>query len=333
MLLPLEASLGFETDIDLFEGDTAPVCEMSQLTPAEQFQLRQDLAVKYVKETAERLQAAFKLVRRSRFKASLKYQESARKEKQISFKIGDAVYLKEPAVANLQGKMRTSLFLDVDHSIPQKWKFLWSGPHPVSATHQNPTRYTIFHSDHKCDRDVHISDLRKHTPFSTELFDTSCPTVCEPYQPPPEGFTLWSTSSGVATPNVGDICIVRLLQYHPEDICVLKLLADGTFQWYSNPRSSPQVNRQVRNTQSFDLFKQTYFLPGWELDATRTAEIEYRELKPDETQIPFVANHADIIPFIFLWGVQFQSNHNFSRSTLAWIEQECKRQDEAIKAL
>jgi hypothetical protein len=134
------------------------------------------------------------------------------------------------------------------------------------------------------------------------LFDTSCPTVCEPYQPPPEGFTLWSTSSGVATPTVGDICIVRLLQYQPEDICVLKLLADGTFQWYSNPRSSPQVNRQVRNTQSFDLFKQTYFLPGWELDATRTAEVEYRELKPDETQIPFVANHADIIPFVFLWG-------------------------------
>jgi len=333
MLLPLESSLGFETDIDLFEGDTTPACEISQLTSSEQSQLKQDLAVKYVNETAERLQAAFKLVRRSRFKASLKYQENARKDKQVSFKVGDAVYLKEPAAVNLQGKMRTSLFLDVDHHIPQKWKFLWSGPHPVSATHRNPTRYTIFHSDHKCDRDVHISDLRKHTPFSTELFDTSCPTVCEPYQPPPEGFTLWSTSSGVATPKVGDVCIVRLLQYQPEDICVLKLLADGTFQWYSNPRSSPQVNRQVRNTQSFDLFKQTYFLPGWELDATRTAEVEYRELKPDETQIPFVANHADIIPFIFLWGVQFQNNHNFNRATLAWIEQECKRQDEAVGTL
>ena len=114
---------------------------------------------------------------------------------------------------------------------------------------------------------------------------------------------------------------------------MLKLLTDGTFQWYSNPRSNPQVNRQVRNTQSFDLFKQTYFLPGWELDATRTAEVEYRDLKPGEIQIPFVAKHADIIPFVFLWGIQFQNNHNFNRATLSLIEQECKRQDEAFGKL
>jgi hypothetical protein len=47
-------------------------------------------------------------------------------------------------------------------------------------------------------------------------------------------------------------------------------------------------------------------------------------------KVPFVTDREAVLPCIFLWGVQLTKNGTFKVRTLAWIEQECKRQDEML---
>jgi exonuclease III len=325
MVLPLEASLGIEEDIDIFEGDAGnpEKIKTTDLPEEVKRQIEFTNTVNYVNDMARTLQAAFKLVRRSRFVRTLKNQEASRKPFKISFQVGDTVYLKEPSASSLQGKMRTSVLYP--DTVPQKWKFLWSGPHVISAIHKNPNKYTLIDSGSSKERLAHVSDLRKHIPFSNTVFDTSCPTRCESYSPTPEGFTLWSTEDGKAAPKVGDICLARIREFAPEDICVLELLGNGVFQWYSNPLSRPQANKRVRNLTSFELFKRTCFLPGWDRDEN---SVDYLKLEKGEMRNPFTVPAEDVLPYIFIWGLKIQNNGNFKADTLMWIEQECQRQDE-----
>ena len=338
MLLPLEASLSLEKDVDLFAGDVTVDLDMGSMSATEKNAELKRRTFEFVDVTAQRLQAAFKLVRRSRFIASLKHQAKARKSLRIYFNVGDPVYYKRSCVANLRGKMRTSTFLGNVKEIPYKWNFVWSGPHVVCKLDKNPNKIVLWDAEEKCERVAHISDLRKHTPFSKDLFDTSCPTSGEPYTDAPEGLTVWSSENGVAYPKPGDICIARLLQYSPEDICVLKCLDNGTFQWFSNPISNSILHRKVKKFTSFELFQKTWFLPGFETDETLESYVEYREPRKGEKCAPFVAQGGEIIPNIFLWGVQFLKKNEdppgtignfgtFKNNTLAWIEQEILRQN------
>jgi hypothetical protein len=330
MILPLEASLGLEEEVDLFKGDKGekPFDE-SQCTDSELALIRKQRTFDFVDITSQRLQAAFKLVRRARFKATLKHQEASRKEYQIKFQIGDPVYLKEINSANLHGAMRTSQHQGNIKDTPWKWQFKFSGPHVIAASSKDPNKYTIWHAVNRKEQLAHISDLRLHTPFSKNLFDTSCPTLSEPYTEAPEGLTTWSTVDGIATPKPGDICLARFREFEPEDICVVRMLSNGRFQWYSNPLNNPTVTRAVIGRTSFDNFRRTCFLPGWEIP-TSTTHVQYcavEDLQKKE-RTPFTEEHEKIIPLIFLWGVTLTKNGTFRANTLSWIEQECKRQDE-----
>ena len=180
---------------------------------------------------------------------------------------------------------------------------------------------------------VHVSDLRKHLAFSNSLFSTSTPTLCEPYSPAPEGLTPWSTEDGVAAPIPGDICVARCREFGLEDICVVRMLDSGHFQWYSNPLNNPIITKDVRGRTSFDNFRRTCFLPGWEIPNSST-DVRYCDaahiLAIEGEKMPFVTEREAILPYIFLWGVQLTKNGTFKVRTLAWIEQECRRQDEML---
>ena len=333
MILPLEASLGLEEERDLFEGQAAkPPVDESVMTDAEVTESRRQRTFEYADITAQRLQAAFKLVRRSRFNATLKRQEKARKDFTIVFKIGDPVYLKERNAANMHGAMRTSQYLGTVQGTPSKLMFLWTGPHVISSVSRNPSKYGVWHSTDRKECFAHISDLRKHVAFSNSLFSTSTPTLCEPYSPAPEGFTTWSTDDGVAAPVPGDICVARCREFGLEDICVVQMLENGRFQWFSNPLNNPIVTKDVRGRTSFDNFRRTCFLPGWEIRNSPT-DVRYCDaaniLTIEGEKVPFITDSA-IIPCIFLWGVQLTKNGTFKMKTLAWIEQECTRQDEML---
>ena len=119
---------------------------------------------------------------------------------------------------------------------------------------------------------------------------------------------------------------------------MLKCLDNGTFQWFSNPISNSILHRKVKKFTSFELFQKTWFLPGFETDETLESYVEYREPRKGEKCAPFVAQGDEIIPNIFLWGVQFLKKNEdppgtsgnfgtFKNNTLAWIEQEILRQN------
>jgi hypothetical protein len=330
MILPLEASLGLEEERDLFEGKAVKPPDESVMTDAEVTESRRQRVFDYADITAQRLQAAFKLVRRSRFNATLKRQEKARKDFTIIFKVGDPVYLKERNAANMHGTMRTSQYLGTVQGTPSKLMFLWTGPHVISSVSRNPSKYGVWHSTDRKECFAHVSDLRKHVAFSNSLFSTSTPTLCEPYSPAPEGFTPWSTDDGVAAPVPGDVCVARCREFGLEDICVVQMLENGRFQWFSNPLNNPTVTKDVRGRTSFDNFRRTCFLPGWEIRESPT-DVRYCDaadiLAIEGEKVPFITDRA-IVPCIFLWGVQLTKNGTFKVKTLAWIEQECKRQDE-----
>ena len=112
---------------------------------------------------------------------------------------------------------------------------------------------------------------------------------------------------------------------------MLEVLEGGLCQWYSNPLSNLNVNAAVKGRTYFDNFRRTCFLPGWEVPRSLT-EVRYcdaaqiQKLGPE--QIPFTVDMKDIRPYIFLWKVKLTKNGTFQIRTLAWIEQECRRQDE-----
>ena len=52
----------------------------------------------------------------------------------------------------------------------------------------------------------------------------------------------WFTDDGVAAPVPGDICVARCREFGLEDICMVKVLENGQFQWHSNlnPLNNPR---------------------------------------------------------------------------------------------
>ena len=110
-------------------------------------------------------------------------------------------------------------------------------------------------------RYAHMSDLRLHHPFSAEVFDTAVSSSYAPphKDPPPEGFC--SDFPGPdSTLKIGQLCVVYVPSFAPEDLCIIRYLGNDQYQWFSNwSRHSPGRTKR----SSIETFARTAWLPGW----------------------------------------------------------------------
>ena len=95
----------------------------------------------------------------------------------------------------------------------------------------------------------------------------------------------------------GDICVARCREFGLEDICVIKMLENGRFQWYSNPLNNPTVTKDVRGRTSFDNFRRTCFLPGWEIRDSST-DVRYYDT------VDILAIEGEKVPFVTVQTVR-----------------------------
>ena len=95
----------------------------------------------------------------------------------------------------------------------------------------------------------------------------------------------------------GDICVARCREFGLEDICVIKMLENGRFQWYSNPLNTPTVTEDVRGRTSFDNFRRTCFLPGWEIRDSPT-DVRYCDA------VDILAIEGEKVPFVTVQTVR-----------------------------
>ena len=308
MRLPLEVTWGTADEQSLFDPPPASV------------------ARSYADTLVARLQAAFAMVRRAQLLvAGLNRDRVQRPESAVKFQVGDPVYFKEKTPTHrADGAMRSGY--QGSDSVPQKWLFVWTGPHIVVKT--EIAACTIYHSQRKANVRVHLSDLRLHHPFSDEIFDTAVSSSYVPphKDPPPEGFTT-DFPGPHALPQEGQLCVVRLPNFAPEDLCILKYLGRNKYQWYSN-YSRHAVNRAKRS--NIEIFATTAWLPGWVTAFDN--KIVYSHRRPAATCLPFTAEAKELTSGTFIvWGFELYSSNRVRESLVKWIKERLEA--EAKEAL
>ena len=302
MRLPLEVTWGTVDGGSLF--DPPPVAAVQN----------------YAEALVARLQAAFKMVRRAQLLVSgLNRDRVQMSDSAVKFQVGDPVYLKEHSPTHrADGAMRSGHQSVI--GVPRKWLFVWTGPHIVLKT--DVASCTIYHSQRRQEVRAHVSDLRLHHPFSAEVFDTAVTSSYTPphTDPPPEGFCA-DFPSPDATLKPGQLCVVYIPSFAPEDLCILRYMGNDQYQWYSNwSRHDPARPRR----SSIEIFARTAWLPGWVTYFDNKVVYSYR--RPSHNCGIFTAEARELTAVNFIvWGFELNTSNRVKAPLVEWIADRIKK--------
>ena len=265
----------------------------------------QNSAQEYIATFTKRLEDAFMRVRRAQRLAAQRNKDLVRDKRfEVTFKVGDPVFMQEDnSASRTLGHLRTEVRPADETLVPRKWTFRWSGPHVITRFITD-NAYEIFHTGQRKTVRVHVDRLRLHHPFSDKVFDTSAKN---------EKVKATFAPTDPRTPKIDDICVFHVPLFKPEDICVAKLLSDGSYQWYSSWGAGREKNAGL---SSIELFEKTQWLPGWV--CLKDNRIVYAFKRPPGC-VPFSADISEFGDGPLLVGIQLNSNNRVTADTVKMV--------------
>ena len=252
----------------------------------------------------------FRIVRRKQEKAS---QDNATRRDdnraKIQYETSDPVLYYDPqAVSGLVGTQRTQRNKEDAH-VPSKWRFPWSGPHPIVGK-KNDNVYYIYHQQRKIVISANVDSLSLYHPFK--------PLPWDPINP--DKSTLHAISKQNVPPAIqrlrgpkdthvlqkGDYCLVHLKYNGGEPITVMQFLQvlennRLEFRWVSNYRLEWYIDRRMR--------VQTW-KPGWWQASLQQSY--YKTLPLHPKHVPFTNTiSGDVLTLqdVIISGFQLQKNY------------------------
>ena len=265
----------------------------------------QDNAQEYIATFTKRLEDAFMRVRRAQRLAAQRNKDLVRDKRfEVTFKVGDPVLMQEDnSASRTLGHLRTEVRPADETLVPRKWTFRWSGPHVITRFITD-NAYEIFHTGQRKTVRVHVDRLRLHHPFSDKVFDTSAKN---------EKAKATFAHTDPRTPKIDDICVFHVPLFKPEDICVAKLLSDGSYQWYSSWGAGREKNAGL---SSIELFEKTQWLPGWVCLKDNRIVCTFK--RPPGC-VPFSADISELGDGPLLVGIQLNSNNRVTADTVKMV--------------
>ena len=120
----------------------------------------------YVRTLTKTLLSTFATVRKRQIKASEQNAERRDDNRfKSTFATSDPVLYYDPqAVSGFLGTGRTTRMKD-ERNVPQKWKFKWSGPHPI-VDRKSDNVYLIYHHGRKKVISANVDSLVLYHPFA-----------------------------------------------------------------------------------------------------------------------------------------------------------------------
>ena len=170
-----------------------------------------------------------------------------------------------------------------------------------------------------------VDDMRLHTPFDASTDDTSVVTntVVREFIPP-YGESWGTDSKG---PVAGDLCIIYIPRWFPQDLCVVKCTRPGLFQWmstavkYHKPRKSDQ-------DQSIKFLRRQAYQPTWVRTSGASNHIELHQEERPQGAGRWLADEfsASEFPFhpLLVWKFHLTRSHHVPAELASWIEMRLK---------
>ena len=148
----------------------------ASIMPSDEYSLEDGPDAKgYVERMSHMLVNTFKIVRRRQQRASEQNAERRdEKRTDVRYEMSDPVLYYDPvAVSGLTSSTRPSR-PEKDIQVPGKWKFPWSGPHPIVGKRSDNV-YLIYHQQRKLVISVNVDSLSLYHPFSPVPWDPDVP--------------------------------------------------------------------------------------------------------------------------------------------------------------